>query len=330
MPFKSSLMTFGPDRKLYPSLDVKNIFLFNGTDMLESFVSMTGTLHSELYWDENSLECQRVLASPYPQHISGNDDRDVYIHANGQQNAATIEISVQGLAFAPSVSRITFAIAAKKGDGSVASFFGTASAPDFFCHKDGANYELSFTYDGDPWTLSDFFKDISISYNGGSTIGTVQTTIPMAVSYKIDPTYYPGVIFSKYANTASPGTAVAGDGMPPDYNPSVHGAAIWPQGKGENSEGWVGTTVTSAANELTFQFTCDNYVDLYINETLVAQHSDLTTWRYVTVPVVPDRPIAISAKVRDGGSKYGFALRATEPGGGVVVLTNTNWWSGND
>lgn len=127
------------------------------------------------------------------------------------------------------------------------------------------------------------------------------------------------------------GTAVAGGGMPDDYNPATHGNVIWPAGKGEGGAGWVGSTFTATTAVTYFQFVSDNTCAAYLGSNtgtvLVCSSSNWREWGTGSVATIPGRTYTVSLYVTDAGGGYGTAGRVYASDGTTLALTTTSWVS---
>lgn len=116
--------------------------------------------------------------------------------------------------------------------------------------------------------------------------------------------------FSPDGNQVSSGNAGAGAGLPGSYNSSTYGDVIWP-----NSGSWVGTIITPNTSSVTFEFACDNTMDLWINNTRIIQsYTNFNSWTNVTRTVIPGQQLYISISVANFGGPFGLAGRVINGG----------------
>lgn len=159
-----------------------------------------------------------------------------------------------------------------------------------------------------------FYMDIKSGSNILARSGTITVSQSNAAlfgtaAYRFTPT-----------RNVTTGNVSAGRGMPGDYNSSVHGTVIWPQGGS-----WVGSIFEPTTTSITLQFSCDNIFSMWINQTLVVNNdTNWSDWNFVTLTVVPNDLIYISAQVQNTGGPYGFAGRIYN-GSTTYYNTNTNW-----
>ena len=181
---------------------------------------------------------------------------------------------------------------------------------------------------------------ISLSdyYSGGSFVpaGTTGASGAIPASGRISlrqflnatiPEIVKNYVFTPYFSYSAGGTASASNGMPSDYNPSVHGSVIWPVSSGEGGGGWVGTKIKPTTNRITLCFTADNNSSIYVDSTHIFSTSDWGSWHFATLDVVANQQLAISAYVSDAGSRYGFAGYITDNGGNILTRTSGSWVS---
>lgn len=123
------------------------------------------------------------------------------------------------------------------------------------------------------------------------------------------------------------GDAVAGHGMPSDYNSSTYGQVIWPGG---GNGRWVGISFIPQSSTVQIKGTADNIVEAYLNQsTFIGSHSSWPTWAIVNVTVTPNVQNFLSFRLTDTGVAKGFAARITELSTGRLLATTNLGWASN-
>lgn len=196
---------------------------------------------------------------------------------------------------------------------SVSSFYisaGQSRTISFTCTSPTGNFSnTEFTYS---FAVLGSFGTLSHIHRQGR-----QETAPPIPQY-----YY------AFQPSSSPvlGDAVAGHGMPADYNSSTYGQVIWPGG---GNGRWVGVNFVPQTSTIQIKGTADNIVEAYLNQnTFIGSHSNWPTWAIVNVTVTPNVQNFLSFKLTDTGVAKGFAARITELSTGrLIATTNLNWAS---